>query len=269
MKIEEIHIVELKLLAKFKQICDKNKLKYFLIGGSLLGAVRHKGFIPWDDDVDVGMLRGDYDKMLRILPQELKDSAYFLQTPWSDEHYGLSYAKLLNCDYTIQEKFNYNDARSGLFIDIFPFDAIPISKLSRNLQMLQYKRYNDQLLLKLNYSPFPLPGRDYIKEKIAQNMEEIDSLKVKREEAMCQYELDTFLPECKNLASQYSYDKEVIERENLDKLKEVPFENLMLNVPCAYDQILTTMYGDYMKLPPVERRINKHLMEIEIINNER
>jgi len=264
LEIEAIHQVELELLAEFQRICEQNKLNYFLIGGSLLGAIRHHGFIPWDDDVDIGMLRSDYDKLLKILPRQLTKSYYFLQTPWSDPHYGLSYAKLLDERFIIQERFNYNNAKSGLFIDIFPFDTVPLGKVERSLQMVNFKLANDQLLLKLNYSLIPMPEKIALsaKEKVKAKLDDIEQLKAKREEIMRQYNVDDLLPEVKNLASQYSYDKEVFAKAELKKLIDVDFAGLKLKAPKSYDAILQQMYGNYLQLPPKEQQVSKHLTDI-------
>lgn len=121
--IERIHHVALGNLDQFVQLCEQLNIEYCLLGGSLLGAVRHQGFIPWDDDVDVGLLRTDYDRLITEAPSLLTTSNYFLQTPQTDENYGLSYAKLLDRRTYIEEKNNVNNARKGVFIDIFPLNS--------------------------------------------------------------------------------------------------------------------------------------------------
>lgn len=132
-------------------LCHQYSLNYFLIGGSLLGAVRHQGFIPWDDDLDVGMPREDYNRFLKVAPVVLSHSAYFLQTPFTDRNYGLSYAKLIDTETQIEEYNNMNHAKKGLFIDIFPFDQISPSSGERTSQMAKLKLLDGSILVRLGY----------------------------------------------------------------------------------------------------------------------
>lgn len=94
--ISLIHQVELDLFKQFAKITHQHHIHYIALGGTMLGAVRHQGFIPWDDDMDVGMLRVDYEQFLKVAEKDLKGTHYFLQTPWTDENYALSYSKLLD-----------------------------------------------------------------------------------------------------------------------------------------------------------------------------
>jgi lipopolysaccharide cholinephosphotransferase len=131
--IKKLHIIELAMLGEFIRICQKYSLRYYLIGGSALGAVRHSGFIPWDDDIDIGMPRVDYEKFLSVAQAEL-DADLFLQTHKTDPAYPFSFAKIRNSKTTfIQSDSSHLQMNHGVYIDIFPLDGYPSSKLSRRL----------------------------------------------------------------------------------------------------------------------------------------
>lgn len=265
--IDRIHRVELGNLAQFTQLCTELNLPYLLLGGSLLGAIRHQGFIPWDDDVDVGLLRADYDRFLAAAPKRLADSHYFLQTPTSDPNYALSYAKLLDRNTYIEEKNNVNNARKGVFIDIFPLDRIPEEPAQQREQLAKFQWYNTRILLQLRYHLVSNPLMKLQSPLGADQLADVQALKAARDTVMTQYQARTDLPHVKNLASQYAYDKEVFTVDQVSQLTTVPFENLTVQVPADYATILTTMYGDYHALPPKTQRTEKHLDRL-IMDNQ-
>lgn len=124
--MKKIWAIELDLLIVFDKVCKKHGLKYYAIGGSLLGAARHQGIIPWDDDIDVMMMREDYDKLCEIAPQEFKQP-YFFQTNYTDFGAYWGHAKLMNCNTTCILKLDRNhkrDVTQGIFLDIFPEDNV-------------------------------------------------------------------------------------------------------------------------------------------------
>ncbi|MDN6126738.1 MAG: LicD family protein, partial [Lactiplantibacillus plantarum] len=125
MPLTPLHQVELRLMRTVIAICEAENIDYFLIGGSLLGAIRHHGFIPWDDDIDIGMRRHDYQRFIAVANHHLDPNKFFLQTGASDPDYALSYMKLLDVNTYIEERNNVNNAFKGVFVDIFPFDKIP------------------------------------------------------------------------------------------------------------------------------------------------
>ncbi|QCZ43108.1 LicD family protein [Levilactobacillus brevis] len=265
--IERIHQVELGNLAQLDQLCHQLGLPYFLMGGSLLGAIRHQGFIPWDDDVDVGLLRADYDQLLAAAPTHLADSPYFLQTPTSDENYGLSYAKLLDRRTYIEEKRNVNNARKGIFIDIFPLDRIPQDTSAQQKQSTKFQLLNTRILLQLRYHLVDNPLRKLQSPLSSEQLTSVNALKAERQAVMTQYQSEIPLPQVKNLASQYAYAKEVFTVAELSDLTTVPFEHLQVQVPRNYATILTRMYGDYLALPPENQRTEKHLERV-IMDNQ-
>ena len=265
--IERIHQVELGNLAQFAHLCQQLDLPYFLMGGSLLGAIRHQGFIPWDDDVDVGLLRADYDRFLAAAPDLLDGSHYFLQTPTSDENYALSYAKLLDRNTYIEEKRNVNNARKGIFIDIFPLDRIPTDVTAQREQLGKFQLLNTRILLQLRYHLVDNPLRKLQSPLKPEQVTAVNELKAQREAVMTQYQDDETLPQVKNLASQYAYDKEIYSVAELTDLTPVPFEQLTVQVPTQYDTILMRLYGDYHQLPPENQQTEKHL-DLVIMDNQ-
>lgn len=265
--IHRIHQVELGNLQQFSRLCSTLQLPYFLMGGSLLGAIRHHGFIPWDDDVDVGLLRADYDRLLAAAPRYLANTHYFLQTPQSDPNYALAYAKLLDRHTYIEEKNNVNNARKGVFIDIFPLDRIPDDPALQREQITRFQWLNTRLLLQLRYHLVSTPLRKLQPPLDSDQLADAQRLKAQREAIMTDYQLDQRFTHVKNLSSQYGYDKEVLSVEQVTQLTSVRFEHLWLQAPRDYDTILTDMYGDYRQLPPENQRTEKHLDRL-IMDNQ-
>lgn len=132
--LRKMQMIELELLVEIDRICRKNHIKYNLCGGTLIGAVRHKGFIPWDDDVDIRMLRSEYKKFKEACKQELDDTRFFLQDFESDPKYRWGYAKLLRKDTVyIRTGQTHLGMKNGVFLDIFISDGIPNQKWMRNI----------------------------------------------------------------------------------------------------------------------------------------
>ena len=130
--ISEIQKIDLELLKQFLKICDKHNLKYYIIGGTLLGAIRHKNFIPWDDDIDVAMPRKDFDIFLKVANNELKDN-YKLSTYFNNKEHRYYLPKLVDLNTTIMEKrYEKINKETHVFIDIFPIDGTPNNIILRN-----------------------------------------------------------------------------------------------------------------------------------------
>ena len=244
---------------EFRRICDKHGLNYFLIGGTLLGAVRHGGFIPWDDDMDVGMLREDYEKFLKVCPQELS-SDFFLQTYETDASYAFGYAKIrvngtvLAEDYAVRSK-----QHNGVFLDIFPYDDMPSGKVQQKMHYLLYKCVKWSALGKTDYD-----FQDPKKRKFANSMRLLflpfsKNTMAGLEEKVCKMFRGGKRENAINLGGAYQY-REFTAKAGLETTTTLAFEGYDFKVPSNYKDLLTQMYGDYMKLPPVEKRGNQHQM---------
>lgn len=267
--ISLIHQAELDTLKVFVKVCKQLGLSYIATGGTLLGAIRHHGFIPWDDDLDVAMLRSDYEIFLAKAPDVLASEPYFLQTPFSDENYGLSYAKLLNQHTFIEEKNNFNYARKGVFLDIFPLDQIPDSVPQLRKLISDVHRLDSRLLLKLHYNVIDTPMRHLMPDLSIEQRKTVLELKERRLALMQQYNNGDVWADTrfKNIASQYSYDQEIMTYHQITTTELVPFEDMLLTVSSDYNNILINMYGDYMVLPPESQQAAKHINHL-ITNNQ-
>ena len=250
-EMKKIWAIALDQLLKFDAVCKKYNLTYYLSYGSLLGAIRHKGFIPWDDDMDVLMPRKDYDKLLE-LGHEFQ-YPYFLQTPFSDPGYFFSYAKLRNTNTTcITTQFRYQKINWGQNFDIFPLDNViieggrefyeKIAALGKDLS--NYMRSSN-----------PTPPNEVERMRI-QSYSGRDPMEVYEEiqklgRSFNNEETDFIAV---TTAYLYGFDRAIFKKEDYSETKEVPFEGITAKVPVGYDRILKVVYGDYMKFPPVEKR---------------
>lgn len=252
--------VELDILKEFIRVCEQLNLNYYLIGGTLIGAVRHKGFIPWDDDIDVCMLRKDYEIFLKEAPKYLK-SKYFLQTYENDEDYFQCFAKIRNSETTFIEKSAKNcNINHGIYIDIFPMDNYyKYNKLSTRL--IKYAIFSRYLKIEGNFikkslislSKFLYGRKD--KKYLCRKLEKIYTKANKRK--------------CKkitNYLGAWGTKKETHYIEDFSDYKLADFEGIKVRIPIGFDRCLKDTYGDYMKLPPVEKRVAHHFSEAIDIN---
>ncbi len=259
--LPKLHNCQLIIAREIKRICDENNIKYFIIAGTLLGAVRHGGFIPWDDDMDIGMLREDYEKFLKIAKKDLGDD-FFLQTPETDKSYGLNFAKvLLKGTMLMEESTASNNAKKGIFVDIFPFDVAPESEADRENHNKKTYFYRRLLLAKRNYN---IAGKkEYVKRivyfilKIMSVFFSHDGLVKKLDSEITRYN-NQKTEDIVNIGGAYGYKKETIKANWVRETVEIPFEDMTISAPIDYIKYLETFYGDYMTPPPEDKRYNRH-----------
>ena len=254
----EIQKEEFEMFKKIIPFLEKNNISYFVCGGTLLGAIRHKGFIPWDDDIDIAMPRNDYEKLISMGKNNPNIISSELEIQ-SIEINGIAkpYAKIINKDIRIKAEYGID---KYLWIDIFPFDGLPEDE--KETRKIYKKCHFYKRLIGLK------DADNTATNKIKYYLKEIRRfcLKVVKSQTIA-YKII-------NIAKKYNYNtskyvggvvwgygpQEKIERKNFDIIP-VEFEGIMVNGIVGYDKYLTNLYGNYMQLPPVEKRLI-HYIEI-------
>ena len=256
---KKLWAVELDLLREFIKVCSKNNLRYFLNGGTLLGAVRHGGFIPWDDDIDVMMPREDFEKLLEISQKEFT-FPYFFQTPLSDHAYFRAHAQLRNSlttGCTIED--SKRKINRGIFIDIFILDGMPKTAFGKFLFKCKVTFLKKVAVLCFNYGiqelPFYLRGLRQVLNLFFYVFD-YSAFYLFFQRTMGGYSIKSSVE-----VGEFSlgFKKEgVWEKKWFDKYIEVPFEMLKVRIPAGYEQVLNTQYGcNWFKIPQIPPR-NHH-----------
>lgn len=260
LTLKEIQEIELKLLEKFDSICMQNDLRYSLGGGSLLGAIRHKGFIPWDDDIDIIMPRPDYDRFLSLCRRN-DDSFSLLTYDTCDGYYGL-FAKMWDPDTIIEDEDLNLGPQIGVNIDLFPLDGLGrtereatriFRKTSWKRELLTaavWKRYFRSKTHSFWIEPIRLLL--FIYSRI------LDPKKLLRavDEENLKHPFDQSLyAGC--VCGSYR-KKEIMKKSTFENYINVEFEGQLFKCIRNYDEYLTKHYGDYMRLPPEEKRVTHH-----------
>lgn len=252
---DQLHMCLMIIAEEIKRICEKHNISYFIIGGTLLGAVRHKGFIPWDDDMDIGMIRSEYDRFVAIVNKEIGPD-FFVTSNESEENYGKLYLKVRLKGTHFYEEGRPSGLEDGIFVDIFPIDRIPNRPIQRKIQMLRGTILQFTLLVKCGYQvknkrvvPFAkLLSLFYSKHTLYRHLLATRT----------KYNQDTTL-DYTNLGGTYPYGKDIMPKECIGEgLITLQFESTTFSAPKNPGKMLAGLYGDYMKFPPKDECVFKH-----------
>lgn len=263
LKLEEVKRIELELLDYIMKISHENQVTCFLDGGTLLGAVRHNGFIPWDDDIDVLVPRKQYKKLLALLD---KNSQRFQTiSMYKNPDYFYPFSKLVDTHTRLIEKNQMTIRGYGICIDIFPLDYLPDELSSRRKFQKKIERYRWITSRSLS-KQMKKQGRG-LKNFVVYNLANLYGWRraIKNINSLCEsmqcektdYACDIVAARKKNFeVSSKCFEKSIY----------LIFEGKKYSAPAGYDEYLTALYGNYMQLPPIEKRVSNHDFEAYQIN---
>jgi len=269
--LRKVQLTQLEILLEVDRICKKHNLTYLLWAGTMLGAIRHKGFIPWDDDIDIAMKRDDYEKFLEICKTELS-SIYFLQHHKTEPHYMLQYSKIRKnkTKYVHYSRRKLN-IHHGIWIDIFPLDNVFPGSFTENIRC-----FFISLLLWLNTARNRgvLVNASCIKRILGYSFAKLSLLFInkKRYDMLVKYLITLFnnkkseyLNELCLHASKNYLKRNLISVNDYNDTIYTSFEGHLFPIPRNYELFLTNNYGEYNTFPPEDERIPKHTTLDEII----
>lgn len=262
IKIEEIRQIQLNILKYVDEICKNNGIEYFLISGSLLGAVRHNGYIPWDDDIDIALTTENYNKLRDILSKD-NDSNYIALDKTTQKDYYYPFMKIADKRTKLIENNQREIENYGVHIDVFEYSRTTNIKEKREKQFKKIKKYKMHVYY---YSCKKYLKKNVIKKfirfvyttslriiGIKKILKKYESLHHKFENEDGDYAISNW--------PSYDLDHEIQEMKNLNDLVYHKFEDIEAKIPGAYDLILKKQFGNYMELPPEEKRISNHDVE--------
>lgn len=265
-KLKKLWAIEADLLREFVRVCDKYRLRWYAYAGTLLGAIRHGGFIPWDDDIDVCMPREDYDILTKELAGEFK-TPYFMQTPYTDSEYAFSFAKLRNVNTCMASRaFIESSMNQGVFLDIFPMDSkyarlcdgrvFPDGGEERRERIKEVLRYCSAYMSRNNH---------FIENK---HTEFARSLSFRAGDNIRLYEqiqgiaMEMSSGDGNRFAVEVctidSLSRDTYPKECFETYTEMPFFDTVMRIPSGYDELLRIKFGNYMSFPPIEERGIRH-----------
>lgn len=267
-QLKSVQLIELEILKEVARVCEENNIVYFLDSGTVLGAVRHGGFIPWDDDIDIAMTRENYEKFLQVAPKHLGQE-YYLQARETDNKYPHVFAKVRKND-TVFMEWNTRkiDMHHGIYMDIFPYDNVPDDKDQRE-KYLKKCRFFYRLFSLRAISERYQQALDSPKQVVLAVIRKIMHwvLKIipiglienKMNALFKKYnETQTGYLTCHPYSDAY-----VFKRETLFPVGTIKFENHDFPAPHKLEEYLTEMFGDYLQLPPEAERVGHNPYKVQ------
>lgn len=262
--LRKIQLTQLEIMKYIDSLCRKNGIIYYLSAGSMLGAVRHNGFIPWDDDLDIMLLRDDYEKLLDLIIND-KPDMYWLQSYKTDEQYWNPFAKVRKKGTVYKEKGmeQFDDDKCGVWVDIFPLDYV---KKPKGFLLNARKFFVKTIGLSLRKRAFNLKirkfSRRYIPIMLFWECFDAKTLKSLQNKIMRRQKKGDFVA---NIGSTDDIQKETYPCAWFQEVEEILFEDSMFYIPSKYDKHLKQLYNNYMELPPLDKRQGHNISDSQNI----
>lgn len=266
---EEVKEIQLEILNEFADFCEKNNLEYFLIYGTLLGAIRHKGYIPWDDDIDIAIKRSDYIRLIKEFNNHSKDYKFISYE--LDKKFPYTFGKIMKKGTLVIEDSDFQYKDLGINIDVFPIDKFSENEQIRKETMKKISFYRKVLEIKGSNNE-SIKNNFMLKHKtiFAKIIFKVYSVKgiIKK--------IIKLATKANNEDSKlagikvWGYgEKEIMPLEWYSKFIKTNFEGALYKIPANYDEILSQIYGNYMRLPKKEDQITHHSYEAYLIKGEK
>lgn len=260
--LKRLQSCELEILKDFIKVCEENNLVYFGFSGTAIGAVRHGGFIPWDDDIDVAIPRTDYDKLISVFKRDFSDKYYILNAKECDNYPLMTTRICIKNSAFIETPFKHIDAPFGIFLDVYPLDTPPSNEKKRRQQQRTAFLLNKILILK--HCPFPVvPFKGFMKKVVHSatwcvwallNIFRVSHKTIYNKAITCGQRYNGEQSDSYVWLFSQKCGTCVYPKSDIFPLKKFPFEDTEICLMNKYDNELQNFYGDYMKLPPVEKR---------------
>ncbi len=268
LSLEEYHAVLFDMLKQVDSICHAERLRYFLSGGTLLGAIRHKGFIPWDDDIDLMMPRPDYEIFLKRAEKRLP-KRYILAFPDRTKDYSQPWIRIFDTRVAVDDSGMQRTLTRSLFVDIFPIDGLPSNRTLSNLCFTRVRAWDILLKCARRKALYPDERLKWLKKPMMA-LTRVRPLpkyavSLNKSARRCSFERAHYAGV---LATTHYGSRERMPVEVFRGSVQVPFEGGLFPAPIGYDTYLSRLYGDYMQLPPEEKRVSQHNLHAYLISEE-
>lgn len=257
--LEHLQIVILSIVKYIDALCKRNSIDYYLLGGSAIGAVRHHGFIPWDDDLDIVMDADNYEKFVHVCREQLDEEAYYFQEGYKD--WPMPFSKMKLRGTVLKEPNGYvnESGEEGIFVDIFKLENAPSSKIGQLWQYICAKYLLCYCLWQRGWDNPPLRKKLMMKASSPLSIGFLREFVKNQVERYNRKDVDFRL----FFAGRYRFSTSFYHKSVFSKPVFVQFEDTTLPVPAKYDEWLKQIFGDYMTPPPVEKQVGLHLIDVD------
>lgn len=263
---KRVQKITLSLLKVYMDFCEKHGLRYYFTGGALIGVLRHKGFIPWDDDIDVGMPRKDFDRFIKLIKKEMPEG-YGICDRYTDPNWHFALCQFIDEKTEITIHLAKQPRKAHVWIDVFPLDGLPTNSAKRWMRvkhilmyryLVQLANIKNQVDANRKRPRYERAVLSVAKTLHVEKLLNTDKLLNKLEQLLCKCDFDSAVY-AGNMLGRYR-EREVVKREYFGTAKLGDFEGIKVNIPEKSHELQTALYGNYMELPPESQRVAHNII---------